>query len=181
MAIDYATAPEEKLMQEVLRGYIHAYGELYKRYRDEVYQYIFYRFVEKTEVEDLTQLVFIRAWDTIMNSWGRKHSFRALCFQIAHNLMVDHWSTQKQEPPVGEGQMLHNIALPLEEPKIFDDEGRALVENIKSLDTILQEVIICRFVIELSLAETAHTLGLTEDQVRGLQHHALEKIQVGGL
>ena len=179
MLFDYTKAPEEELIQEVVKGYIHAYGELYKRYRDEVYQYIFYRYVEKSEVEDLTQMVFIKAWEVIMNSWVKNQNFRALCYQVAHKLMMDHWSTQNQEYLLREHQLLQDIAIPPEEPVIVNDESRALVENIRSLDTILQEVIICRFVIELSLAETAKALGLPEEHVRGLLYSALKKIQIG--
>jgi RNA polymerase sigma-70 factor (ECF subfamily) len=179
MLFDYTTAPDEKLIQEVVRGYIHAYGELYKRYRDDVYQYIYFRYVEKSEVEELTQQVFIKSWEVITNSWGTKQNFRALCFQVAHNLMMDHWSEKNPEALVRENRLLQEITIPPEEMVAVNDETRALVENIRILDTILQEVIICRFIIELSLAETAHALGLSEDQVRGLQYHALQKIQVG--
>jgi RNA polymerase sigma factor (sigma-70 family) len=48
---------------------------------------------------------------------------------------------------------------------------------IQSLDTNLQQVIVCRFVGGLSHAETAQIMGIKEGHVRVLQLRALQKLR----
>ena len=68
MLSDYSAYSDEKIIKAVIRGEIRAYGELYNRYLDEIYRYIYYRIANHVAAEDLTQTVFIKAWEVILRN-----------------------------------------------------------------------------------------------------------------
>lgn len=181
MSSKYTKVSEEKLIKEVLQGDIQAYGELYKRYLDEIYRYVYYRVANNhLEAEDLTQVVFIRSWEVISKNRPKKYNFRSLVYKIAHNLIVDRWRTQRQELSLEKEKVesLPNLTPMLEQLILSKEGSHDLAVAIRELEPRLQHVIICRFVNGLSHAETAQTLGLTEGHVRVLQYRALKKIRV---
>ena len=180
MPSDYSKASDEKIIKAVIHGDIQAYGELYERYLDEIYRYVYYRAANHLEAEDLAQVVFIKAWEMILKKQPKKYNFRAFVYRIAHNLMVDRWRTQKQERSL-EVENVESIPDPAPTPEqimLSNEESHNLAEAIRELEPRLQHVFICRFINGLSHAETAQTLGLTEGHVRVLQHRALKKIRV---
>lgn len=185
MSINLSQLSEEEILNLVRGGNDRAYGELYKRYLEEIYRYLFYRVAkDQQEAEDLTQEVFIRAWDVISKTKNRRSkgnsNFRALVYRIAHNLSVDRWRTSKDEQSIQEEDLKTesaNLVTP-EKTIIAQERDEELYTAVKELDTQLQNVFICRFINGLSHAETAQSLGLNEGHVRVLQYRALKKIRI---
>ena len=164
MPVNLRELSEDEILGLIRQGDDRAYGELYKRYIDEIYRYLYYRTARNAQdAEDLTQEVFIRAWNVISSKGKRKKgNFRALAYRIAHNLSVDRWRTGKNEQPLQEddlGGIPSRKDLP--EQKIMDQErNQELALAVRELDPQLQNVFICRFINGLSHAETAQSLGL---------------------
>ena len=184
MPHNYSKAPDDKIIDMVVEGNIQAYGELYNRYLNEIYRFIYYRVASNhLEAEDITQEVFIRSWDVITKNkpmGKRKRNFRALVYRIAHNLTVDRWRTRKPELLLKEENVesLTDLASTPEQIMLMKEESQDLAAAIRELKPRLQNVFICRFINGLSHAETAQSLGLKEGHVRVLQHRALEEIRV---
>ena len=183
MTVNLSQPSEDEILNLVRDGNERAYGELYKRYIDEIYRYLYYRVATNSQdAEDLTQEVFIKAWDVISKAknGNNKNNFRALVYKIAHNLSVDRWRTRKNEQPLKEDDLGVNSAdLNTPEKSIMDQEGNEeLAVAVRELDPQLQNVFICRFINGLSHAATAQSLGLNEGHVRVLQHRALKKIRI---
>ena len=182
MTADYSKLSEEVIIKAVIAGNSQAYGELYKRYLDEVYRYVFFRVNSNhLEAEDLIQIVFIRAWEVILRDQSKNYNFRALVYRIAHNLTVDRWRIQKQEYSL-EDKRFETLQSPTPVPEQLaksNEEMDSIALAIKELDPQLQQVFICRFINGLSHSETAQALGLTISHVRVLQYRALKKIRLG--
>lgn len=183
MPVNLSQLTDHEIIDLVHAGNQRAYGELYKRYLDEIYRYLYYRVAKnQQEAEDLTQEVFIKAWDVISRTKKSKakSNFRALAYRIAHNLSVDRWRTRKNE------QSLQAAELGLDAADLTSPEKRIMVQQrnqrlaaaVQDLDPQLQNVFICRFINQLSHAQTAESLGLKEGHVRVLQHRALKKIKI---
>ena len=51
---------DAQLLMQALAGDAAAFGDLYERYLDAIYHYVFYRVNGRQEVEDLTEGVFLR-------------------------------------------------------------------------------------------------------------------------
>ena len=183
MPLKLSQLSEDEILNLVYDGNKRAYGELYDRYLNEIYRYLYYRVArDQLEAEDLTQEVFIRAWNVLSQTRQRKkrRNFRALIYKIAHNLSVDRWRTRKNEGPLQDDDLGVNASdLNTPEKSIMDQErNEALAEAIRELEPQLQNVFICRFISGLSHAETAQSLGIKEGHVRVLQYRALKKIRI---
>ena len=169
---------DEKLLKKVISGDTRAYGVLYEHYLDEIYRYVYFRVAKNSlEAEDLTQVVFFKAWNVIMQNRTDNYNFRALIYKIARNLTIDHWRTLKTELLLDE-QLTESDTSKLEQQIILNEKSDELVQVIRELEPKLQEVVICRFINGLSHAETARSLGRTEGYVRVLQYRALKKMRV---
>ena len=66
-----------------------AFGELYERYVDRVYSYVYSRVQNVEDAEDLTARIFYRALDRLDGYEDRGLPFGAWLFRIAHNLVAN--------------------------------------------------------------------------------------------
>ncbi|MBE0690034.1 MAG: sigma-70 family RNA polymerase sigma factor, partial [Anaerolineae bacterium] len=66
-----------------------AFGELYERYLEKIYNYVFYRTGNHHDAEDLTARVFFRAMAHIQTYTERGVPFQAWLYRIAHNLVAN--------------------------------------------------------------------------------------------
>ncbi len=66
-----------------------AFGELYERYIDRIYAYVYSRVQNVQDAEDLTARIFYRALDRLDRYEDRGLPFGAWLFRIAHNLVAN--------------------------------------------------------------------------------------------
>ncbi|GAP11964.1 RNA polymerase sigma factor, sigma-70 family [Bellilinea caldifistulae] len=166
---------DDDLLKRVSSGDKEAYGMLYERYLVPVYRYCYFRIGSQLDAEDLTEMIFLKAWENLPKK--QVQSFRAWLYRIAHNQVVDYLRTRKNTvtlepleiPADGQGNP--------EQVLLNREDGRVLARAIARLDEQDQEVLVCRFVSQLSHAETAAVLGVSESHVRVLQFRALKKLQ----
>ena len=177
MAVDSANNHHDReLVNRALDGDAEAFGDLYELYLDEIYRYIYYRVAEQAEAEDLTEIVFLKAWETLPEISEPMDDIRAWLYRVAHNLVIDRHRTRKQTVPLEE-TLAHSEHPTPEGVALNLDASRELALKIGQLKPILQQVLLCRFVSDMSHAETARTMGLREGHVRVLQYRALKEIR----
>jgi RNA polymerase sigma-70 factor (ECF subfamily) len=56
---------EDILVARAIAGDAEAFGELYRFYREAIYRYILIRVRNATDAEDLTEQVFLKAWEAL--------------------------------------------------------------------------------------------------------------------
>ena len=98
---------EERML--VLRAAKHdpeAFARLYDRFVDKIYKYIYYKVGAKSDAEDLTAQVFLKAWEAIGKYRVTERPFSAWLYRIAHNLVVDHFRTKRDAVPIEEATRL---------------------------------------------------------------------------
>ena len=81
---------DSQLAARAIDGDAEAFGDLYERYQNAIYRYIYYRVGEQGEAEDLTETVFLKAWETMPRFRVDQASFKTWLYRVAHNLLVDH-------------------------------------------------------------------------------------------
>ncbi len=169
---------EHGLLKRALNGDAEAFGDLYLRYLDPIYRYIYFRVGSQEEAEDLTEEVFARAWEALSTFTLRGQPFTSWLYRIAHNLVVDYRRRQRPLPMPEEG--LRTIAaqtLSPEEALAQSQEVAVLIAALRELDDEEQQVILLRFVQDLSHSEVAAIIGKSEGASRVIQHRALTKLQ----
>lgn len=79
---------DSQLMEYARKGEAEAFGELYARYVDSVYRFIYERLDNRRDGEDLTEEVFLRAWDSLPRYHKREVDFSAYLLRIAQNSLI---------------------------------------------------------------------------------------------
>ncbi|MCX7977132.1 MAG: sigma-70 family RNA polymerase sigma factor [Bellilinea sp.] len=169
------TISDDDLLKRASSGDKDAYGMLYERYLVPIYRYCYFRVGSELDAEDLTEMVFLKAWESLPVM--QVQSFRAWLYRIAHNQVVDYLRTRKDITSLEPLETPADGQNHPEQVLLNREDGRVLAQAIARLDEQYQEVLVCRFVSQLSHAETAAVLGLNESHVRVLQFRALKKLQ----
>lgn len=168
---------DTELVANTLQGDTRAFGVLYDRYLHPLFRYIYYRVADYLEAEDLTELVFLKAWEGLGTLDLDNLNFRAWLYRIAHNAIIDRHRTRKSEISIEQVRSLHHDA-PTPEQAIQDQfETAQLSRAVSQLNEDQQQVITCRFILGISYTETAEIMDLKEGHVRVLQYRALKQLR----
>ncbi len=147
---------------------------LYARYMDPIYRYIYFRISEAVEAEDLTEEVFVRAWEALPQYQHGKHPFKSWLYRIAHNLVIDHHRKQRPVSVPDLDLYDHQDGAPSHEEQLVRKQDAALLANaLQQLGEEEQQVLLLRFVEGLSHREVAEVIGKSEGACRVIQHRAL--------
>jgi RNA polymerase sigma-70 factor (ECF subfamily) len=166
---------DDEVLVKAIAGDKEAFGILYERYVGRIYTYIYYRSGNKHDAEDLTARVFYRAIEHIGRYDQRGVPFSAWLYRIAHNLVANwHRDRQRrQEVPIDD---MVNLQAKLEPPELamlnrMDVER--MMRVIKSLSPERQELIILKFVQDMSNAEIGRIMQRSEGAIKSLYHRTL--------
>ena len=167
---------EHELIERAQRGDGEAFGELYETYLDAIYRYIYYRVQNHQDAEDLTEIVFLKAWQKVPDYVIGKTPFVAWVYRIAHNTVIDHYRTRKETAPLSEQPPIHDERMNLEDHILFQEEKSTLTKAITRLSPLHQHVLVLRFINGLKPEEVADVLDKNVGAVRVLQHRALKAL-----
>jgi RNA polymerase sigma-70 factor, ECF subfamily len=166
---------DEQLLVSASQGDLDAFGSLYERYVERIYNYIYYRTGSTYDSEDLTERVFMRAMRHIGNYHDRGLPFSAWLYRIAHNLVAN-WhrdNNRRKEIPLDEGVISYRHGEHPETELLRLEERERLLRAIRSLPAERQQLLILKFVEHLSNAEIGQIMGRTEGAVKSLYHRTL--------
>jgi RNA polymerase sigma-70 factor (ECF subfamily) len=154
-----------------------AFAELYDAHVDAVYRYVLYRVREPSDAEDVTSDVFTRAFANIHRYRWQGKSFLAWLYTIARNAVTDR---RRRARPTVDLDNAYGVAQ--DGPTAHDHAVRgeqvdALRGAVKHLTTEQQEVLLLRFVENMSSRQVAQALGKNEGAVRALQFRALGRLR----
>lgn len=166
---------ESVLVSRAVEGDSQAYGRLYERHLDAIYRYVYFRVGDTAQAQDMTEEVFVKAWEAIPNYRPGKHPFTSWLYRIAQNSVVDHY--RRKERAVGATELdldAQPDPAPSLEDKLVEKQNLAnLAEAIRRLNDEEQQVIILRFVEGLPHRQVAAIVGKSEAASRVIQHRAL--------
>lgn len=167
-----ATA-ELALVEQCRRQNFEAFGRIVDAYQGRVMGFVRRMVKSSEEAEDITQEVFVRAYQGMSRFDGRS-SLRTWLFRIAHNLCVD--AARKRQRSLGELSLNHDEEEePIEvadtrwnpETLVLDDEMRAVIERaISTMSEKLRTVLLLHDKEELGYDELAALLGVPVGTVK---------------
>jgi len=169
---------EEKLIISAVEGDSSAFGELYDHYQPMIYRFVAIKVSHREEAEDITHQVFLSAWQNIRSYKHRGHPFSSWLYQIARNQVIDFYRARRSE-----------VSIDVVDPEVFAAtasvetalpgklEMDAVHQAIRQLKPDYQDVIIMRFIEDISLKEAALAMGKTEGAVKLIQHRAIRELK----
>jgi RNA polymerase sigma-70 factor (ECF subfamily) len=168
------------LIQKAKSGDAEAFGDLYERYAESVFRFVYSQTSNRFDAEDLTGDVFLRAWQSLSRYEERGFSFSAYLFRIARNVMIDR---SRKLKPVSE---LPEDEISVGEPMLNSEPSTILAaklqhnELVKTLEKLREDyrtVLVLRFFNNLTTEETSDVMGRSKGSVRVLQHRALSALR----
>ena len=159
---------EEDVLTRAAQGDRDAFGLLYGRYIDRIFNYVYYRTGNLHDAEDLTARVFQRAMNHIQNYTDRGVPFSAWLYRIAHNLVAN-WHrdrSRRQEIPINDVPSLPSKGDHPERNLVHSQEQDSLLRLIRRLPPERQSLLILKFVEDMSNAEIGAIMGRSEGAVK---------------
>jgi RNA polymerase sigma-70 factor (ECF subfamily) len=168
------------LIQKAKDGDADAFGELYERYADSLFRFVYSQTLDRMDAEDITAEVFMRAWHSISRYRERGFSFSAYLFRIARNVLIDMRRKRKPLSFVSDDEVVNLPDVDNLEPSALVATKMQHNELVKILDQLREDyrtVLVLRFLNELSPEETSQVMGKSVGAVRVLQHRALAALR----
>jgi len=168
---------ESSLIQRAIRRDVDAFGRLYDMYVDRVYRHIYYRLGNVADTEDLTQQVFLKAWQAIGRYKKTASPFLAWLITISHNMVVDFYRTKKNKTYLENGATPDDSVSSPEQVTEARFVQHRLRRAILQLRGDQQQVVLLRFIEGFQFKEIASLLGKSDGAIRVILHRALVKLR----
>ncbi len=161
-----------------------AFVKTYDLYFDQIYRFVFFKVSIKEEAEDLTSAVFLKTWGYVQDkSITDYKTLKALLYKVARNLVIDHYRKKSsQGEQISLDQERNTIDLPDRNQDIhanleLSDEYSLISDKLFELKDEYREIIVMRYVNELSVGEIASALGKSRGNIRVTIYRALQALR----
>lgn len=152
---------------------------IYEQYFSKVYNYLFFKLLNKENAEDLTSAIFLKVVDKLDTYNPEKSSVYTWIMRITQNTLTDYFRTRRDTLPIdGENDSLLGITEFDEQCRLIKDETRRqLFTAMATLDRRTLEVIVLKYDWGLSVREIAAQMALNESTVSTIHVRGLAKLR----
>jgi RNA polymerase sigma-70 factor, ECF subfamily len=167
-----------RLVRLAQRGDGAAFGQLYDRYVETVYRFIYFRVGERGLAEDFTSETFLRALRRIGTVSYQGRDIGAWFVTIARNIVLDHAKSARVRLEVIAAETPEpDSSEPSTEQAVLTSLTNArLLAAVDELGDEQRECIVLRFMEGFSVSETAEVMGKNTGAVKALQHRAVRRL-----
>lgn len=150
----------------------------YEEHHDALFRFSFFQTSNREVALDILQETFTRTWIYLKD--GKKiDNLKAFLYKVAKNLIIDHRRKKKSyslEAITDTGVDFQSEKDEVDAAIQQSDQAFVLAE-LQHLDDDHREILLLRYMNEMSIKEIADTLGLTENHVSVKIHRAVEKMK----
>jgi RNA polymerase sigma-70 factor (ECF subfamily) len=155
-----------------------AFGQLYDRYVDTVFRFIYFRVNDRALAEDFTSETFLRALRRIGTISYQGRDIGAWFITIARNIVLDHLKSARHRLETTTADTIEGReqAQSTEAAVLDTLQSERLMEAVRQLGDEQRECVMLRFVHGMSVSETAQIMGKNDGAIKALQHRAVRKL-----
>ena len=165
-----------EIMQKCLNWDLNYFWELYERYVDKIYKFVYFKVLEKEVSEDIVSDVFVSALNKIDNfKIDENSSVSAWLYRIAHNKVIDYYKTNKQTENIEDCLDLW-IQTDFAQNVDNKDKLKEVFEYVKTLKKEHKEVFLYRIWEDLSYKEIAEITWISTDNCKQIVSRTLKTI-----
>jgi RNA polymerase sigma-70 factor (ECF subfamily) len=168
-----ALLDEAALVARAREGDATAWGALYDRHFPALYRYAYARLRTREDAEDVAAQAFLEALKGIGRYEERGRPFLAWLYRITHNLVIERLRRDERGRRF-EGLLAPGATTPGPEGSL---DNLDLLDALRHLTGEQQEVIILRFILQMSGKEVASILGKSQPAVYSLQVRGLAALK----
>ncbi len=154
-----------------------AFKELLAEYGSEVDRFLRFKLPTVEDAEDAFNTVCFRVWNYAISS--DVDHFRGLIYTLAKNIVAEYYRSRKMTDSLerGDGSEIEVASKESGEKIIASSELSLLPNVLRRLKEEYQEVIMMRFLEDMTIHEMAKRLGKTENHIRVLIHRATKALK----
>ena len=164
------------LIEQAQAGQSAAFTELYQRYVDKIYKFVFYKTMHKETAEDLTSKVFFKVLKKINTYKEGNASFQTWLYTVARNTVIDHYRSQKKDYNIDDIWDLSNKEDVAENVEV-SMQIEKVKEYLKDLKTDQREIMMLRLWQGLSYKEIAEVIGKSEANCKMIYSRTVKKMR----
>lgn len=156
------------------------FTKAYDTYAAPILRHITFRVSNEAIAQDLTQETFFRAWRFISSKNGaiKIKSFKAFLYRIANNLVIDYYRKKKETISLEDIQEKELIVQARQEEEVEARiEKAAMEKHLDELKDEYRQILLYRYVDDLSVSEISEIIGKTKDNVSVTIHRALKSLR----
>ncbi|MDP4551830.1 RNA polymerase sigma factor SigX [Alkalihalobacillus macyae] len=158
------------------------FDRLYEHYHTNLFQFIFYMVKNRAVAEELVQEVYIKVLRSYQNYEERSNE-KTWLLAIARNVAIDYLRTHNRRTSrwlskfdFNKQQTEDNAPLP-DEILVQKEEVQGVYKCLRECTLDQQQVLILRYIQELSVNETAEILNWSVSKVKTTQHRAIKALR----
>jgi len=167
---------DQQVIDQVLAGNTALYEIIMRRYNQRLYRVALSILRDAAEAEDVIQDAYVRAYQHLDQFAGHA-AFSTWLTRIAVNQALYRLKLRKRDQQIAEFDVDEEQSMKVTEPSLDPEQrasvaelGQLLEEAVLELPGQYRSVIMLRDIEELSTAETAAALELTEENVKTRLH-----------
>jgi RNA polymerase sigma-70 factor (ECF subfamily) len=153
------------------------FERLFNQYSDAIFRHLQYRLGDRERAKELTQEVFMRTWQHLAS--GKRVEYeKAFLYKIANNLFINEIRTDKTNSSLDHLEEVHGVEVTsiLSSPQKIAEE-QELQTFIQSLPPPYRDVLIYRYIDDMTVKDIAKLLGEKETNISMRLKRATEKLK----
>lgn len=164
---------QEEQMNQVAGMDEAAFRRLYELHLPDLLRYAYYRTRNRADAEDVVALVFLRAWEHLPRYQERGIPFVHWLYRIAGNAIKSGYRRREQPGGLEPERAPASSQLELE----LTPDRLDLLRQLACLPETQQQVLILRYVQDLSLLEVARIMDRSPNAIKQLAFRALQNMR----
>ena len=155
---------------------------VYEQYFPVVYNYVYYRLLNRTATEDIVSQVFLKVVQHLHNFNPAKASMKTWLIRIADRTLIDHY--RRQRPTISYDQEdtglqnTLNVHFDEEYDRIVNPRRRMVLEVLQTLPERDRQFIYYKYFLGVTNREIALRLNMNENTVSAVLARARNKLKL---
>ncbi|MCK4540203.1 RNA polymerase sigma factor [Candidatus Parcubacteria bacterium] len=160
-----------------------AFIKAYDNYINDIYRFIYFKVGSKEDAEDITSQVFLKSWDYIQNNDLLEYkTIKAFFYRVARNIIIDHYRGKNTQANISIDNKENQIDIIDEKVDLgkevdLKNDIKNLQQAMRELKDEYREVLMLRYINELSIKEIAEILDKSKGNVRVLIFRAIKALK----
>ncbi|MFA9465803.1 MAG: RNA polymerase sigma factor [Velocimicrobium sp.] len=152
---------------------------MYEEYYPKIYNYVFYRILNKERTEDIVSDVFLKVTENLLKFDPKKANFNTWIFTITKNTMIDYYRLRRVHLSIDDEENSIDPSIDFEEQcsLIKNEQLKELYCALAKIDDRTRYIIALKHFEGLNNREIARQIGMNESTVSTIYVRGLKKLR----
>jgi RNA polymerase sigma-70 factor (ECF subfamily) len=161
------------LMRQLKEGDLNRAGDLFAMYNQRLYNFFLKSTYDRDLSHDLTQTVFYRMIH-YRKSFGGNHNFKSWIYQVARNVMADHFRKEKK---VSRFVDIEDIGDKAESSNVPEESYKQLYQAMALLEDDQREILVMSKFQKMKYEDIALAMDTTVGNVKVKVYRAMQQLK----